>query len=341
MSTSVPPDCAGSSIQAFQSGGADSRNAVAASGAPSSPGRQHAAQLDDLGEVAQHVADHQHAAVRAAAAPIASASSSVRAIGFSSSTCRPRCERALGDRAVQRRRQADVDGVDPAGRGDAASQSVDDLRAERPGDRVGALERAHDAHLRSSAAPRRLRVRAGHEARRRAARRRSRQPVPRERLARRAHRLGHLGQRRPRLAGELDLDRVRAVVAGARRISSTRPKSTWPSPIAGKSQSPLPPRMSLRCMFATRSAIAGRSSSAAHAAVVLDVRGVVVDLHRRVADPVQQRDRAARRWPSGRRGSRARSTRPGRLRGVGERADVGHERGLGLVDVARGRRSRC
>ena len=79
----------GSIIQSFQAGGGESRCALAASGRPSSPERDDAPQLDVLGPEAQDEADDEQPPRAPAAASIACASSSVSAIGFSSSTCLP------------------------------------------------------------------------------------------------------------------------------------------------------------------------------------------------------------------------------------------------------------
>ncbi len=50
--------------------------------------------------------------LRSAAETIASASSGVSAIGFSRKTCLPAANALLGELAMERRRQADVDRVD-------------------------------------------------------------------------------------------------------------------------------------------------------------------------------------------------------------------------------------
>ena len=50
--------------------------------------------------------------LRSAAARIASASSTVSAIGFSTNTCLPASKRALDDLTMERRRHANVDGLD-------------------------------------------------------------------------------------------------------------------------------------------------------------------------------------------------------------------------------------
>ena len=123
-----------------------------------------AAQLDDLREVAEHVADHQHPPGALAAAPIASASSSVSAIGFSSSTCLPAASAApppggaaasAGRRRPRRRPRAAT----------TASQSVTISAPRSAGDRVPGRAGADDPHLRAVAEPRvDRRVRAGHEA---------------------------------------------------------------------------------------------------------------------------------------------------------------------------------
>ena len=74
-------------------------------------------------------------------------------------------------------------------------------------------------------------------------------------------------------------------------MSSTRLKSIWPSPIAGKSQTRPSPRLSLRW---TVDELRQRSRQIVHrlyAAVELDIGGVVVDQHVLAADPLEHRDR--------------------------------------------------
>ena len=108
-------DCRATRLRAVRPASRPSRPAATAvrrhaRGRPSSPPRPPP-QLDVLRPEAQHEPDHEQPPVASAAATIASASSAVSAIGFSRRTCLPAVERPLGDVAVERRRQADVDGV--------------------------------------------------------------------------------------------------------------------------------------------------------------------------------------------------------------------------------------
>ena len=60
---------------------------------------------------------------------------------------------------------------------------------------------------------------------------------------------------------------------------------------SGKSQSPLPPRLSFRCTLARYGQHRRQVVHRPRVAVVLAVRGVVGDLDARVADPLEQRQR--------------------------------------------------
>ena len=88
-STGTPPDCAASAIQSLQSGGCESRCALNVSGRPSSPAEIRRASSTYSGQKRSTSPTMRIRPLRSAAARIASASSSVSAIGFSSRTCLP------------------------------------------------------------------------------------------------------------------------------------------------------------------------------------------------------------------------------------------------------------
>ena len=240
-STQTPPERAGSIIQSFQPGGGESRCALAASGRPELARRDDPAQLDVLGPEAQHEADDEQLA-----GTLGRGHDRLRVLQrerdrLLEQHVLARRERTLGRLAVQRRRQADVDHVHVA----ALERRVEVVDGFRP------AQVRRRARLAPACATRRPRTRArpasaaqaagvglAHEAA--AEDRDVDHPRPsafRCAQARFMHGVD-LGERRPRLALELDLDRERAAVAagledaGGRRRSRScrRPGSGSPRP---------------------------------------------------------------------------------------------------------------
>ena len=135
-STGTPPDLAGSPIQSFQSAGGDSRSVDTESGRPRLPVGEPPLQLDVLRPEAQHEPDHEEAAT-----PLRRGHDRVGVLERQRDRLLEQDvlaggEGRLGPLAVQRRRQADVDGVDlrvPERRQEIVGQ----LGADRGRDRGG------------------------------------------------------------------------------------------------------------------------------------------------------------------------------------------------------------
>ena len=111
-STGTPPDLAGSPIQSFQSAGGDSRMRGHRERPAELPVREPPLQLDVLGPEAQHEPDHEEAAT-----PLRGGDDCVGVLERQRDRLLEQDvlaggEGRLGPLAVQRRRQADVDGVD-------------------------------------------------------------------------------------------------------------------------------------------------------------------------------------------------------------------------------------